>query len=101
MTLFVPTDDAFRALPPRMITSLTSNIQELRAFLLHHVVARTSYSRGLTTGILNLVRGGSVQISITDRKFFFLNVLSIIISVLSFNLIFFLLQAEFACLMLL
>ena len=69
MTLFVPTDDAFRALPPNIVTSLTSNIKELRTFLLHHVIASTSYSRGLTTGSLNLARGGSVRISVSDRKF--------------------------------
>ena len=67
-TLFAPTDDAFRALPAGALDSLIANPEELKKVLLSHVVPGTTYSRGLTTGKLNLARGGTADVTVNQSK---------------------------------
>lgn len=60
-TLFAPTDEAFRALPAGALDSLIANPEKLKNVLLTHVVSGTIYSRGLPSGAVPVVAGGSID----------------------------------------
>lgn len=68
-TLFAPSDDAFKALPAGVLNSLFTNPSELKKVLLSHVIPTTVYSRGLSSGHLNLARGGKVAVTVSQSKF--------------------------------
>uniref|UniRef100_A0A0P4YFS8 Fasciclin domain-containing protein n=1 Tax=Daphnia magna TaxID=35525 RepID=A0A0P4YFS8_9CRUS len=65
-TLFAPSDDAFKALPAGVLNSLFTNPSELKKVLLSHVIPTTVYSRGLSSGHLNLARGGKVAVTVSQ-----------------------------------
>lgn len=65
-TLFAPSDDAFKALPAGVLNSLFTNPSELQKVLLSHVIPTTVYSRGLSSGHLNLARGGKVAVTVSQ-----------------------------------
>lgn len=67
-TLFAPPDSAFEALPAGVLDSLIANPRELKNVLLSHVVPSTLYSRGISSGQLNLAKGGSVGVTVSQSK---------------------------------
>uniref|UniRef100_A0A0P5HBI0 Fasciclin domain-containing protein n=2 Tax=Daphnia magna TaxID=35525 RepID=A0A0P5HBI0_9CRUS len=66
-TLFAPTDDAFAALPEGALDSLIANPRELKKILLSHVIPSSFFSRGISSGQLNLARGGSVGVTVNEN----------------------------------
>lgn len=68
-TLFAPTDEAFRALPAGALDSLIANPEKLKNVLLTHVVSGTIYSRGLPSGAVPVVAGGSIDAVFARGKF--------------------------------
>jgi transforming growth factor-beta-induced protein len=64
LTLFAPTDDAFRALPAGALDSLIAKPDELKKVLLAHVVSGTVYSKGLSAGSVPVVSGRTVEVTI-------------------------------------
>lgn len=68
-TLFAPTDEAFRALPAGVLDSLIANPEKLKNVLLTHVVSGTIYSRGLPSGAVPVVAGGTVNAVSARGKF--------------------------------
>lgn len=67
-TLFAPTDDAFAALPEGALDSLIANPRELKKILLSHVIPSSFFSRGISSGQLNLARGGSVGVTVNESR---------------------------------
>jgi len=72
-TVFAPTNDAFRALPPGVLNKLMNDKKKLAAVLEYHVVSGTVWSAGLSDGmnvptlngadIMVKMMGGQVQIN--------------------------------------
>lgn len=50
LTVFAPTDEAFRALPSNLLNQINSNPELLKRVLLAHVVPGEIYSRDLRNG---------------------------------------------------
>lgn len=67
-TVFAPTDDAFRTLPVGVLDSLVNNPPELRKILLSHVVPGALLSNELSSGTLNLARGGAVRVTVNQGE---------------------------------
>ncbi|CAG5132983.1 unnamed protein product [Candidula unifasciata] len=78
LTLFAPTDKAFKKLPPGVLNRLLKNVTALQQVLEYHVVPETYCSAGLATGLykelttlikqkvtINLSRGG---VTVNDAK---------------------------------
>ncbi|KAI9555167.1 hypothetical protein GHT06_017682 [Daphnia sinensis] len=65
-TLFAPTDDAFAALPEGALNTLIANPRELKKVLLSHVIPSTFFSRGISSGQLNLARGGIAGVTVNE-----------------------------------
>ena len=66
VTLFAPTDAAFDALPADVIARLRSEPELLRRVLVHHAIAGAVVSEELTSGAVETLDGGSVEIVVTD-----------------------------------
>ncbi len=70
-TLFAPTNAAFRKLPPGALDKLLANPEELKKVLLTHVVSGTVYSRGLASGNVPVLSGGTVEVDVSPSTFQF------------------------------
>ncbi len=64
-TVFAPTDAAFRALPPELLTKLLADKATLAKILTYHVVAGRVAAAQLTPGARATVEGDTVQIATT------------------------------------
>ncbi len=64
-TVFVPTDDAFAALDPAVLTALQdpANVEVLRSILRFHVVEGNWYSNVIVDGEQATLEGSTVEIS--------------------------------------
>ena len=67
--MFAPTNAAFRALPAGALDKLLANPEDLKKLLLTHVVSGTVYSRGLSSGAVSVLSGGTVAVSVTASMF--------------------------------
>ena len=63
-TVFAPTDDAFGAVPPEVLSAILSNVTALQEVLLYHVVPGTQCSAGLTSGPVATINGDDVQVAV-------------------------------------
>ena len=69
-TLFAPSDDAFRALPPAVLASLfrPEYSERLKAVLLYHVVpADVTANRGMRLASAKTLHGQTLSIRVRDR----------------------------------
>jgi len=66
-TVFAPTDEAFKKLPPGTLEKLLANKTALTDVLTYHVVGATEFSAGLANGeSAPTVEGKNIQIKISD-----------------------------------
>ncbi len=68
-TLFAPTDEAFRKLPPEEVEALMRDRARLGAMINRHVLRGRLYSTDLTHGDATTVDGTSIHIGATDDGF--------------------------------
>lgn len=68
MSLFAPTDAAFRSLPTQMITNLVLNPGELNSFVLQHLHKGALYTKSLRNGIMYGVRPVQGKVLLIERK---------------------------------
>jgi uncharacterized surface protein with fasciclin (FAS1) repeats len=61
-TVFAPTDDAFKALPPATLEALGKDKNRLKTVLSYHVVAGTLTSADVKNGPVKTVQGGDVTL---------------------------------------
>ncbi|XP_045027201.1 transforming growth factor-beta-induced protein ig-h3 [Daphnia magna] len=64
-TIFVPTNAAFKALPPGVLDSLFANPRELVVLLNTHMASGTFYAAGLTDGPLTVFSGATVDVDVS------------------------------------
>lgn len=68
-TVFAPTDEAFKKLPPEEVEALLRDTPRLRTVLNHHVLRGKLHSWDLTHGTARTVEGTSLTIGATDEGF--------------------------------
>jgi uncharacterized surface protein with fasciclin (FAS1) repeats len=61
-TVFAPTDDAFKAVPPATLDALAKDKARLKAVLAYHVVPGTLTSADVKNGPVKTVQGGDVTL---------------------------------------
>ena len=61
-TVFVPTDDAFKAVPTAMVDALGKDKARLKAVLSYHVVPGTLTSADVKNGPIKTVQGGELSL---------------------------------------
>jgi uncharacterized surface protein with fasciclin (FAS1) repeats len=61
-TLFAPTDDAFKALPPATLEALGKDKNRLKTVMSYHVVPGTLTSADVKNGPVKTVQGGDVTL---------------------------------------
>jgi uncharacterized surface protein with fasciclin (FAS1) repeats len=61
-TVFAPTDDAFKAVPPATLDALAKDKNRLKAVLSYHVVPGTLTSSDVKNGPVKTVQGGDVTL---------------------------------------
>jgi uncharacterized surface protein with fasciclin (FAS1) repeats len=62
-TVFAPSDDAFRAVPPKTMQELAQNREMLRAVLTYHVIPGNVPAAEMKTGAAKTVQGANVALS--------------------------------------
>lgn len=62
-TVFAPSDDAFKAMPPKALAALTSDKAALQALLRHHVVPGRVAAADVKPGEAATVQGGKVALA--------------------------------------
>jgi uncharacterized surface protein with fasciclin (FAS1) repeats len=62
-TLFAPSDDAFKALAPKVLAELTQDKTRLKAVLSYHVVAVALPSASVKPGPVKSVQGANLALS--------------------------------------
>jgi uncharacterized surface protein with fasciclin (FAS1) repeats len=69
-TVFAPTDDAFKKLPPTTLTDLLKpeNKEKLATVLKNHVVAGAVMSSDVKTGPVKAVGGGKLDVTVDGGK---------------------------------
>jgi len=73
-TLFAPTNEAFRMLPPGVLDKLLKDKAKLTAVLTYHVVSGTVYSAGLSDGMkAPTVNGADIMVKIMGDNVFINN----------------------------
>lgn len=68
-TVFAPTDEAFRKLPPDEVELLMQDKKQLCAVLGHHMLRGTLHSWDLTHGDARTLEGTKLRIGATDDGF--------------------------------
>ena len=61
-TMFAPTDDAFKAVPPATLEALAKDKNRLKTVLSYHVVPGTLTSSDVKNGPVKTVQGGDVTL---------------------------------------
>ncbi|MEP7296219.1 MAG: fasciclin domain-containing protein [Burkholderiales bacterium] len=61
-TVFVPTDEAFKAVPTAMVDALGKDKARLKAVLSYHVVPGTMASADVKNGPMKTVQGGDLSL---------------------------------------
>jgi len=61
-TVFVPTDDAFKAVPPAMLDTLGKDPARLKAVLTYHVVPGSLASADVKNGPIKTVQGSDMSL---------------------------------------
>ena len=56
-TVFAPTDDAFRKLPPGALDALLKNVSKLKSVLTYHVVPGSLAAKDIKSGDIKTVEG--------------------------------------------
>jgi uncharacterized surface protein with fasciclin (FAS1) repeats len=64
-TVFAPTDEAFRKLPPGALEALLKDSAKLRAVLSYHVVAGHIWAKDMKSGELMTVQGSTLTASVS------------------------------------
>ena len=62
-TVFAPTDEAFKAVPPATLEALAKDKDRLRAVLLYHVIAGQVMATDVKNGPAKTVQGANVALS--------------------------------------
>ena len=63
LTIFAPTNDVFRALPPAVVGSLMNDPARLKALLTYHVVPGLLMTVDLSIGRVKTMQGGELSLS--------------------------------------
>ncbi|XP_069977589.1 periostin [Penaeus vannamei] len=67
-TVFAPTNDAFAALDPNLVSFLVNNPEELKSVLLYHVVSGSFPARSLSNDLVaDSVQGAPLRINLRSR----------------------------------
>jgi uncharacterized surface protein with fasciclin (FAS1) repeats len=64
-TVFAPTDEAFRKLPPGALEALLKDSAKLRAVLSYHVVAGHIWAKDMKSGELMTLQGSALTASVS------------------------------------
>lgn len=62
-TVFAPSDDAFKALPPKTLASLTQDKEQLKAVLLYHVAPGKVLAADVKPGSVDTAQGSKLALS--------------------------------------
>src|SRR5687768_8591826 len=63
-TVFAPTDEAFKKLPPGQLEALRKDTRKFTSLLKHHVVAGKLLAKDVKSGEIKNVQGGMLRVEI-------------------------------------